>query len=234
MRRFALRHGQAGVAVPGNTRTPCPRWPGIQRTEVWRRFTAVGHQAAAVELCEPNEEGLEPGPGAWRQRDSRARAPHLESAATASSLEMDRRRTTAIVAHPHASKTTLTEKFLMHGRALPLAGTLTARRNQRATASDGMVWERQRGNSLRSKVLQFDHQDDRICPLDTPGWIARRGRRWSGSTNWNRCWRSGLIRINRPLGARPRFKVVWQRRTKLARLVERTTAGAFGARVASA
>ncbi len=62
--------------------------------------------------------------------------------------EIARRRTFAIISHPDAGKTTLTEKFLLYGGALQLAGTVTARKNQSATASDWMELEKQRGISV--------------------------------------------------------------------------------------
>ena len=79
------------------------------------------------------------------------------------------RRTFAIISHPDAGKTTLTEKLLLYGGALELAGSITARKNQRATTSDGMELERQRGISISSTVLQFDYDNFRINLLDTPG-----------------------------------------------------------------
>lgn len=83
--------------------------------------------------------------------------------------EIKRRRTLAIVSHPDAGKTTLTEKFLLYGGALNLAGTVTARKNQRATTSDWMELEKKRGISISSTVLQFDYQGYRVNLLDTPG-----------------------------------------------------------------
>ena len=83
--------------------------------------------------------------------------------------EIARRRTFAIISHPDAGKTTLTEKLLLYGGALHLAGTVTARKNQRATASDWMELEKKRGISISSTVLQFDYNGYRINLLDTPG-----------------------------------------------------------------
>ncbi len=83
--------------------------------------------------------------------------------------EIDRRRTFAIVSHPDAGKTTLTEKFLLYGGAVHLAGSVTARKRQRATTSDWLELERQRGISVSSTVLQFDYDDYRVNLLDTPG-----------------------------------------------------------------
>ncbi|MEY2786561.1 MAG: hypothetical protein RL277_2773, partial [Planctomycetota bacterium] len=83
--------------------------------------------------------------------------------------ETARRRTFAIISHPDAGKTTLTEKFLLYGNAIHLAGTVTARKNQRATTSDWMELEKQRGISISSTVLQFDYNGYRVNLLDTPG-----------------------------------------------------------------
>ncbi|MEX1117041.1 MAG: peptide chain release factor 3 [Akkermansiaceae bacterium] len=79
------------------------------------------------------------------------------------------RRTLAIISHPDAGKTTLTEKFLLYGGAIDLAGSVTARRNQRSTTSDWMDLEKQRGISISSTVLQFEYAGFRVNLLDTPG-----------------------------------------------------------------
>jgi peptide chain release factor 3 len=83
--------------------------------------------------------------------------------------EVLRRRTFAIISHPDAGKTTLTEKLLVYGGAMQLAGTVTARGSHRATASDWMDLEKQRGISVSSTVLQFDYDGYRVNLLDTPG-----------------------------------------------------------------
>ncbi|MBN8456916.1 MAG: peptide chain release factor 3 [Verrucomicrobia bacterium] len=83
--------------------------------------------------------------------------------------EVRRRRSFAIISHPDAGKTTLTEKFLLYGGALTLAGSVTARKNQRATTSDWMELEKQRGISVSSTVLQFEYNDCVVNILDTPG-----------------------------------------------------------------
>lgn len=83
--------------------------------------------------------------------------------------EVARRRTFAIISHPDAGKTTLTEKLLLYGGAVQLAGSVTARKNQRATTSDWMELEKQRGISVSSTVLQFEYKDAVINLLDTPG-----------------------------------------------------------------
>src|SRR5436190_6788002 len=83
--------------------------------------------------------------------------------------EIQRRRTFAIISHPDAGKTTLTEKLLLYGGAVQLAGSVTARKNARATTSDWMELEKQRGISVSSTVLQFDYRGYRVNLLDTPG-----------------------------------------------------------------
>ena len=83
--------------------------------------------------------------------------------------EVRRRRTFAIISHPDAGKTTLTEKLLLYGGAVNLAGSVTARKQQRQTASDWMALEKERGISVSSTVLQFDYHGYRINLLDTPG-----------------------------------------------------------------
>jgi peptide chain release factor 3 len=83
--------------------------------------------------------------------------------------EIARRRTFAIISHPDAGKTTLTEKFLLYGNAIHLAGAVKDRKNQRATTSDWMELEKQRGISISSTVLQFDYHGYAVNLLDTPG-----------------------------------------------------------------
>jgi peptide chain release factor 3 len=83
--------------------------------------------------------------------------------------EISRRRTFAIISHPDAGKTTLTEKLLLYGGAVQLAGSVKARKDQRAATSDWMELERKRGISISSTVLQFDYAGYRINLLDTPG-----------------------------------------------------------------
>ncbi len=79
------------------------------------------------------------------------------------------RRTFAIISHPDAGKTTLTEKLLLYGNAIEMAGNVRARRNQRATTSDWMEMERERGISITSTILQFPYKNQVINLLDTPG-----------------------------------------------------------------
>ena len=83
--------------------------------------------------------------------------------------EVASRRTFAIISHPDAGKTTLTEKLLLFGGAIQLAGTVKARRSSRHATSDWMEVEKQRGISVTSSVMQFEYQGHTINLLDTPG-----------------------------------------------------------------
>jgi peptide chain release factor 3 len=200
--------------------------------------------------------------------------------------EIARRRTFAIVSHPDAGKTTLTEKFLLYGGALQLAGSVTARKNLRATTSDWMELEKKRGISISSTVLQFDYQGFRINLLDTPGhkdfsedtyrvltavdaavMVIDAGKGIESQTRklFEVCRRRGVpiftfmnkmdrptldplmllddlesvlgigaYPMNWPLGTGPGFKGVWDRRTRMAHLYERTVGGAYRAPVSTA
>ena len=83
--------------------------------------------------------------------------------------EIERRRTFAIISHPDAGKTTLTEKLLLYGGAIHLAGSVKARRASRHATSDWMAIEKERGISVATSVMQFDHLGHRFNLLDTPG-----------------------------------------------------------------
>ena len=83
--------------------------------------------------------------------------------------EISRRRTFAIISHPDAGKTTLTEKFLLYGGAIAQAGAVKGKKNSRAAVSDWMEIEKQRGISVTSSVLQFQYDGFCINILDTPG-----------------------------------------------------------------
>jgi peptide chain release factor 3 len=82
---------------------------------------------------------------------------------------VEHRRNFAIISHPDAGKTTLTEKLLLYGGAIHEAGAVKARKSQRKATSDWMEMEQQRGISITSTVLQFEYQDCQINLLDTPG-----------------------------------------------------------------
>ncbi len=83
--------------------------------------------------------------------------------------DVRRRRTFAIISHPDAGKTTLTEKLLLFGGAIQMAGTVKARKSARHATSDWMEVEKQRGISVTSSVMQFEYAEHTINLLDTPG-----------------------------------------------------------------
>ena len=83
--------------------------------------------------------------------------------------QVSRRRTFAIISHPDAGKTTLTEKLLLYGGAIQLAGTVKGRKASRHATSDWMALEQQRGISVTSSVMQFPYKDYVVNLLDTPG-----------------------------------------------------------------
>jgi peptide chain release factor 3 len=83
--------------------------------------------------------------------------------------EVERRRTFAIISHPDAGKTTLTEKLLLFGGAIQLAGQVKAKRDRRSTRSDWMAIERERGISVVTSVMTFDYDGRVFNLLDTPG-----------------------------------------------------------------
>ncbi len=200
--------------------------------------------------------------------------------------EINRRRTFAIVSHPDAGKTTLTEKLLLYGGAVQLAGSVTARKNQRATTSDWMELEKQRGISISSTVLQFEYRNFRINLLDTPGhkdfsedtyrvltavdaaiMVIDAGKGIESQTRklFEVCRHRGVpiftfmnkldrptmeplallddlesvlginaYPMNWPLGTGLDFRGVWDRRTRMAYLYERTPGGVYRAPVSTA
>ena len=83
--------------------------------------------------------------------------------------QLKNRRTFAIISHPDAGKTTLTEQLLLHGGVIREAGTVKGRGSNKLASSDWMAIEQQRGISVTSSVLQFDYDGKRINILDTPG-----------------------------------------------------------------
>jgi peptide chain release factor 3 len=91
-----------------------------------------------------------------------------EARSSGISREAARRRTFAIISHPDAGKTTLTEKLLLYGGAVQLAGSVTARKHQRATTSDWMELEKQRGISVSSTVLQSPRTHIACSPPSMP------------------------------------------------------------------
>ena len=88
--------------------------------------------------------------------------------------EIKRRRTFAIISHPDAGKTTLTEKFLLYGGAIQSAGSVKGKQNDKHAVSDWMDIEKQRGISITSSVLQFEYDGYCINILDTrPSGLLR-------------------------------------------------------------
>src|SRR5271167_1426897 len=83
--------------------------------------------------------------------------------------EIQKRRTFALISHPDAGKTTLTEKLLLYGGAIKMAGTVKGRKAMRHATSDWMALEQQRGISVTTSVMQFPFRDAIINLLDTPG-----------------------------------------------------------------
>jgi len=83
--------------------------------------------------------------------------------------EIQKRRTFGIISHPDAGKTTLTEKLLLFGGAIQMAGTVKARKSNRHATSDWMSIEKERGISVSSSVMKFDYRDYEVNLLDTPG-----------------------------------------------------------------
>jgi peptide chain release factor 3 len=83
--------------------------------------------------------------------------------------EISRRRTFAIISHPDAGKTTLTEKFLLYGGAIQLAGQVRAKGDARRTRSDFMKMEQDRGISVSASAMSFDFNRFRFNLVDTPG-----------------------------------------------------------------
>src|SRR3989337_4604289 len=83
--------------------------------------------------------------------------------------QIARRRTFAIISHPDAGKTTVTEQLLLAGGAIQMAGTVKARKSSRHATSDWMALEKERGISITSSVMQFEYQGRVINLLDTPG-----------------------------------------------------------------
>src|SRR5690606_27532292 len=83
--------------------------------------------------------------------------------------EIDKRRTFAIISHPDAGKTTLTEKLLLFGGAIQLAGAVKGRKARRHATSDWMQLEQERGISVTFSVMQFPYAGSGVSLLDTPG-----------------------------------------------------------------
>ena len=83
--------------------------------------------------------------------------------------EIERRRTFAIISHPDAGKTTLTEKFLLFGGQIQVAGAVKSNKIKKTATSDWMDIEKQRGISVSTSVMEFDYEGYKVNILDTPG-----------------------------------------------------------------
>jgi len=120
--------------------------------------------------------------------------------------EVNRRRTFAIISHPDAGKTTLTEKLLLYTGAVNQAGAVRVHKNQRSSTSDWMEMEKQRGISITSTVLQFEYEDCIFNLLDTPGH-----RDFSEDTyvpSWR--WIARLMVLDSAKGIEPQTKKLFE------------------------
>src|SRR5574343_1859246 len=88
---------------------------------------------------------------------------------TSQAAEVAKRRTFAIISHPAAGTTTLTEKLLLMGKAIEVAGTVKSRKSDRHATSDWMEMEKQRGIAITTSVMQFPYREHMVNLLDTPG-----------------------------------------------------------------
>ena len=105
--------------------------------------------------------------------------------------EIKRRRTFAIISHPDAGKTTLTEKFLLYGGAIAQAGAVKGKKNSRHAVSDWMEIEKQRGISVTSSVMQFQYKNYCINILDTLYKVILA--EWIQNHEWNDSHNNGCI-----------------------------------------
>jgi peptide chain release factor 3 len=101
--------------------------------------------------------------------DTPVLGPNDAQAVSPLASQIERRRTFAIISHPDAGKTTLTEKLLLFGGAIQLAGQVKAKHDRRSTRSDWMTIERERGISVVTSVMTFEYEDHVFNLLDTPG-----------------------------------------------------------------
>jgi len=170
---------------------------------------------------------------------------------TAAAGEISRRRTFAIISHPDAGKTTLTEKLLLYGGAIGLAGSVTSKKEQQSTSSDWMAMEKERGISVSSTVLQFEYNNYCVNLLDTPGHhdfsedtyrvlaavdaavmvIVDRPSRppLELLDELEDVLKLAPAPVNWPLGDGPRFRGVYDRNKDEVHLFEKTAHGAFKA-----
>jgi peptide chain release factor 3 len=124
----------------------------------------------AAEASGPTDVLAEAGPGADHAPVTQSR-PDADLSTVAAELEREvsRRRTFAIISHPDAGKTTLTEKLLLYAGAIELAGAVRGRKDRRHATSDWMALEQERGISITAAALEFEIEGRRMALLDTPG-----------------------------------------------------------------
>jgi peptide chain release factor 3 len=142
-----------------NERDPMPTLPAPDPSTPGEEPVADRKEVAPAGKATPSAEGASLDP----------RVAPAAQAASRLAREIARRRTFAIISHPDAGKTTLTEKLLLYGGAIHLAGSVKARRAVRHATSDWMEMEQERGISITASVLHFEYQGFRINLLDTPG-----------------------------------------------------------------
>ncbi len=127
--------------------------------------------ASQIPLTRPSSH-LDPAAQCWHTHARMNQPLRQDNTGTARSpiaAEVERRRTFAIISHPDAGKTTLTEKLLLFGGAINLAGQVKAKRDRRSTRSDWMAIERERGISVVTSVMTFEYGNHVFNLLDTPG-----------------------------------------------------------------
>ena len=113
--------------------------------------------------------------------------------------QVAQRRTFAIISHPDAGKTTMTEKLLLWGKAIQVAGMVKSRKSDRSATSDWMEMEKERGISITTSVMQFPYKKHTINLLDTPGHedfsedTYRTLTEKVGIQNWRNCSRFRVI-----------------------------------------
>src|SRR6267143_2570227 len=185
--RTISRSATSGTGTYGPTISPASRYPS---TTGWRRrwkttVVTAATQSTTARLVRngfacSTAAGSRLPLGRQGRRDQKRSVPECgggcarhravdEADRQKLRSEVGRRRTFAIISHPDAGKTTLSEKLLLHGGAIHLAGTVKARGQARHVTSDWMELERQRGISITSSVLQFDWGGYKLNLLDTPG-----------------------------------------------------------------
>ena len=153
IRNFCGVHGNDLVV---RAKTHLEGLRSLRNLAFWKIRIRAAHRAATLQGGE-GASNSNLGPGSDKEK------------AVMSLLESQRRRTFAIISHPDAGKTTLTEKFLLYGGAIREAGEVKAKAQRRKTTSDWMKLEQERGISVTSSVLQFDYRGLKINLLDTPG-----------------------------------------------------------------